>query len=130
MLIKQLSVFLENRAGRTSQVTQILADAGIDIFAFSTADRAEFGVLRLVVSDTSHAAEVIKAAGFAVVVTDVVSVKCPNQRGSLARLMSIMAKHGVSAEYVYAYVDGETTNAIIHPSDTQACLAAFEENGL
>ena len=70
MIIKQLSVFLENRVGRTREVTRLLAGAGIDILAFSTADMIEFGVLRIVVEDVEKAQNVLKDAGFATMVTD------------------------------------------------------------
>ncbi len=57
MTTKQLSIFLENRIGRTKEVVEILSNAGIDILAFTIADSAEFGILRLIVSDIEKAAK-------------------------------------------------------------------------
>ena len=46
MLIKQISVFVENKPGRLSRLTRLLTDAGIDLKALTIADTKEFGILR------------------------------------------------------------------------------------
>lgn len=126
MIIKQLSVFLENRVGRTKEVTSVLAKAGIDILAFSTADMIEFGVLRIVVNEVSKAQEVLKEAGFATIVTDVVSVICPNETGALAGLLDKIAANDISVEYMYALQQGGQARAIIRPSDLAKCESVLE----
>lgn len=127
MIIKQLSVFLENRAGRTKEVTQLLAQNGVDIHAFATADMVEFGVLRLVVSDLEKAVSVLKAANFATVVTDVVNVSCPNETGALAKLLGQLADNDISVDYMYALQHDGKASAIIRPSDMEKCLAVLGE---
>ena len=52
MKVEQLSIFLENKAGRLAEVTKTLAQAGINIRALSLADTSDFGILRLIVNDT------------------------------------------------------------------------------
>lgn len=126
MIIKQLSVFLENRVGRTKEVTSVLAKAGIDILAFSTADMIEFGVLRIVVNEVGKAQEVLKEAGFATIVTDVVSVVCPNETGALAGLLDKIAANDISVEYMYALQQGDQARAIIRPSDLAKCESVLE----
>lgn len=127
MIIKQLSVFLENRVGRTREVTHLLAGAGIDILAFSTADMIEFGVLRIVVEDVEKAQKVLKDAGFATMVTDVVSVVCPNETGALAGLLDKIAAGDISVEYMYALQHDGQARAIIKPSDLAKCQSVLEE---
>lgn len=127
MIIKQLSVFLENRVGRTSEVTRLLAGAGIDILAFSTADMIEFGVLRIVVEDTGKAQKVLKDAGFATMVTDVVSVVCPNETGALAGLLDKIAANDISVEYMYALQHDGQARAIIKPSNLAKCQIALAD---
>ena len=51
MLIKQLSVFIENREGRLEKVTETLSENQINIVSLSLADTSEYGMLRMVVSD-------------------------------------------------------------------------------
>ncbi len=128
MIIKQLSVFLENRVGRTKEVTSVLAKAGIDILAFSTADMIEFGVLRIVVNEVGKAQEVLKEAGFATIVTDVVSVVCPNETGALAGLLDKIAANDISVEYMYALQQGDQARAIIRPSDLAKCESILESD--
>lgn len=129
MIIKQLSVFLQNRVGRTKEVTSLLAKADIDILAFSTADMVEFGVLRLVVPDVEKAASVLNAAGFATIVTDVISVSCPNETGALANLLGILADNDISVDYMYALQQGDNARAIIRPSNLEMCVKALGDRG-
>ena len=74
MKVDQLSIFLENRAGRLAEVTRILAESGVNIRALSLADTSDFGILRLIVSDFEKAKENLKAGGFTVGRTTVVAV--------------------------------------------------------
>ena len=72
MKAKQLSVFLENKGGRLTEVTDVLGSAGINLSAMSIADNSDFGILRCIVSDPDAAYKVLKEAGFAVKITDVI----------------------------------------------------------
>src|SRR5665648_993067 len=89
MIIKQLTVFLENKTGRLNEVTQILGNAGINVSALSLADTSEFGILRLIVSEPEKALDILKQAEFSVRLTDVVCLSSPNAPGSLARALDI-----------------------------------------
>ena len=60
MIIKQLSVFLENKTGRINEVTRILGEEGVNLSAFSMAETADFGILRVIVSDPDKALEALK----------------------------------------------------------------------
>ena len=84
MTIKQLSVFLENKTGRINDVARILGEHGINMYAFSMAETADFGILRMIVSDVEAAKRVLREAKFAVTLTDVVGINCPNTPGSLS----------------------------------------------
>ncbi|OFX62354.1 MAG: amino acid-binding protein, partial [Bacteroidetes bacterium GWB2_41_8] len=103
MIIKQLSVFLENKTGRLNEVTQILGNAGINMSAFSVADTSEFGILRMIVSDPEKALSILKEAEFSVRLTDVICLNSPNEPGALARALNILSGESVFIEYLYAY---------------------------
>ena len=120
MVIKQLSIFLENRTGRINEVAKILADNGINMQAFSMAETADFGILRLIVPDVDKAVEVLRSSDFAVMVTDVLCVSCPNVPGSMSTVLEKLAANNVFIEYMYAYSDGEKANVIIRPTDVLA----------
>ena len=76
MIIKQISVFLENKSGRINDVAKALAANNINMQAFSMAETTDFGILRLIVSDVDKAVEVLRNANFAVILTDVVCISC------------------------------------------------------
>jgi len=81
MKVKQVSIFLENKAGRLAEVTNTLGKAGINIRALSLADTSDFGILRLIVNDFEKAARVLKENGFTVGETEVLAVEVPDRPG-------------------------------------------------
>ena len=104
MMTEQLSVFLENRAGRLAEVTHALAEAGVNIRALSLADTAEFGILRLIVSDPQKACDALKAAGCTVSITNVLAVQIDDQPGGLAKIMAALSDGSINVEYIYAFI--------------------------
>ena len=98
MIIRQLSIFLENRTGRINEVARILAENGINMQAFSMAETADFGLLRLIVPDVDKAVEVLRSADIAVMVTDVLCVNCPNVPGSLSAILEKLAANNIFIE--------------------------------
>ena len=117
MIIKQLSVFIENKTGRINEVTRILEEHGINMSAFSLAESADFGILRMIVSDVEGAKRVLKAAHFGVSVTDVICIVCPNVPGAMHRVLEVLAREQVFIEYMYAFSQGKTADVVIRPTD-------------
>ena len=130
MKIKQLSVFLENKAGRLSEVSDILGAAGINMTAFSVADTSDFGILRAIVSQPKEALQLLKNAGYAVSLTDVICIKCPNTPGSLAKALHVLNAGNVQIEYMYAFSMGEIAQVVIRPADIANCERALETHGI
>ena len=126
MIIRQLSIFLENRTGRINEVARILADNGINMQAFSLAETADFGLLRLIVPDVERAVEVLRAENIAVMVTDVLCVNCPNVPGSLSAVLEKLASNNVFIEYMYAFSDGDSANVIIRPNNIEDALTVLQ----
>ena len=85
MLIKQLSIFLENKKGRFTEVAKILGEAGVNMSAFTVAENSDFGILRLIVSDTEKAISVLREKLYAVSVADVVCLPWQRRWISLPR---------------------------------------------
>ena len=122
MTIRQLSIFLENRTGRINEVARILADNGINMQAFSMAETADFGLLRLIVQDVDKAVEVLRAASFAVMVTEVLCINCPNVPGALSVVLEKLAAENIFIEYMYAFSDGDSANVVIRPDNIEAAV--------
>jgi hypothetical protein len=132
MGIKQISVFLENNAGRLGEVTRVLADAGINIRAISIADTADFGILRLIVNKSDDGVNALNRAGFTTRVSDVAAVEIEDNPGSLARVMELFQKTNVNIEYLYASLEGNAGKAVVifKLEDHQKGLQIIKENGL
>ncbi|ABB38885.1 amino acid-binding ACT domain protein [Oleidesulfovibrio alaskensis G20] len=113
MKVEQISVFLENKAGRLAEVTNALADANINLRALSLADTSDFGILRMIVADHEKAKQVLKDKGFTVGRTTVVAVEVPDQPGGLNDILQTLSDSKVNVEYMYAYVQPGGTNAVL-----------------
>jgi len=113
MHVEQISVFLENKSGRLSEVTGILAENGVNIRALALADTSDFGVLRLIVDEKEKAVSVLKDNGFTVGKTQVVAVEVEDQPGGLHRILEIIKRNDLNVEYMYAYVKHTAQNAIM-----------------
>lgn len=113
MRVEQISVFLENKAGRLAEVTRVLAEAGINIRALSLADTSDFGILRLIVNDTEKAKKVLKDNGFTVGKTTVVAVEVEDRPGGLYKILEILRRANINVEYMYAFVQQSGDNAVL-----------------
>ena len=127
MTIKQLSVFLENKTGRINEVTKILGKHGINMHAFSMAESTDFGILRLIVREVDKAVEVLRNENFAVMLTDVVCISCPNEAGSLSTILDKLAEQEIFIEYMYAFAEGDKANVVIRPNDIDKCVQVLSE---
>lgn len=132
MKVEQLSVFLENKSGRLTEATEVLADGGVNIRALSLADTADFGILRLIVNDPEKARAILKAGGFTAAVTEVLAIEVPDRPGGLAGILKQFSKAGINVEYLYAFVAKSGENAIIicRFENSDAAMAALEKEGI
>ena len=112
MLVKQLSLFIENRPGTLSAVCKVLKENDLNIRTLSLADTQKFGILRLLLPDHAKAKEVLGKAGFVVNETDVLAIKVPDYAGGLADLLSIIDKYELQVEYMYAFASGKDNSAV------------------
>ncbi|SMC17399.1 Uncharacterized conserved protein, contains tandem ACT domains [Desulfacinum hydrothermale DSM 13146] len=132
MRVEQISVFLENKAGRLAEVTRILSEAGVNIRALSLADTSDFGILRLIVNDNEKAKQALKEGGFTVGKTDVVAVEVQDRPGGLHRILDILRKAGINVEYMYAFVQQSGDNAVIifRFDNLDEAVRVLTENGV
>lgn len=122
MVIKQLSVFLQNELGRLEEVTDILYQNEINISALSIAETAEYGILRMIVSDSEKAAAALKAEEFSVKVSDVICVESPDVPGELHKSLQILSGEGINLSYMYGYSNGGTARLIMKVSDPEKAI--------
>lgn len=130
MYIKQLSIFLENKRGRFTEVAKLLGEENINMTAFTISENSDFGILRLIVSDTEKAHRVLRDNKYAVSETDVICLRCPNQPGALGKIMDIVTRANLFIEYMYAFSEGESAHVIIRPDNIEKCENVLKENKL
>lgn len=129
MIVKQVSVFLENKIGRLNEVAQLLGNNNINISAFSVADTSDFGILRMIVPDASRALAILKENHFSASTTDVVLLNAPNNPGALAKTLDVLNSEEVFIEYIYAFsLNEETAVFVIRPTDLQICIDKLDKH--
>lgn len=118
-MIKQLSVFVENRTGSLMDVTSKLTEAHINIRAVASFDTPEFAILRLVVDDANAAKDYLTSKGFVVRVSEVIGVELEDRKGNLNNMLTILAEGKVSINYIYSFVirDGKSPVMVFHSDD-------------
>ena len=132
MSIKQIAVFLENRQGRLSELTETLGKAGVDLVALSIADTGEFGILRMVTRDNDHAVRVLRDAGYVVQVNSLIGVEVTDSAGGLSQMLKALSGAGVDVDYLYSFAHTKRGTAVIlfRVADEPRALAALQANNI
>ncbi|ABB13663.1 MULTISPECIES: ACT domain-containing protein [Carboxydothermus] len=132
MIVKQLSVFLENKSGRLARVTEILGENNINIRALSIADTTDFGILRLIVNKPNEAYKLLKEEQFMVSLTDVIAVEVPDKPGGLAGVLKILEPYNINIEYLYAFVEKSSNNALVvfRVEELEKAIKILTDNGV
>lgn len=113
VLVRQISVFLENKRGRLSEVTKILKEHDIDITALSLADTTNFGILRMIVDKHELAVEAMRNSGFTVSTTEVLVAEVPDRPGGLHEVLEVLKDNDISIEYAYSFIRRPSESALI-----------------
>ena len=112
-MVNQISIFAENKKGAVRAITRILSDADINIQSFVTNDSAEFGIIRMLVSDADKASALLTAAGYQIKQTPVMAVEIPDEAGSLDRLLHRIESANVNIDYIYTSFDRNSVGPVI-----------------
>ncbi|WP_298518704.1 amino acid-binding protein [uncultured Methanobrevibacter sp.] len=113
MVVKQISIFVENKEGRIKKAIDTLAKENINIRALSIADTTKYGILRLIVSDNEKAIKALEKDGFIVKENDVLIVAVPDEPNGLNSTLAIFENQDINLEYLYAFVSSKTDEAIV-----------------
>jgi len=121
--VRQLAVFIESKAGRVSEITDILGQHAINIRGFSVSDTADSGIVRLIVDDPDAGQRALQDAGFTVKISEVLCLHLPDHPGGLASILKVVSAAGVNIEYVYSLI---STCVIINVADIDRAVALLE----
>ena len=127
MPVKQITVFLENQAGRLAGVTRILKEENINLQGFSTTEARDYGILRLVVSDVDKATTGLRNAGYTTHLADVICVEVEDRPGELFKILDILAGEGINIDYVYVIAG---TKIVLSVADVGATEQVLLKNGI
>jgi len=130
-IIKQISLFSENKPGRLANIADKFRDAGVNIRAFTIAEAGDFGIIRMVVDKPDLAHEVLHEAGFTVSETNVLGVEMEDVPGGLAKIADVLGKENVNIDYAYAFVTKtEKALLILRVNDIRSALNVLERNSI
>ncbi|MFZ2539562.1 MAG: acetolactate synthase [Oscillospiraceae bacterium] len=131
MIIKQISIFVENKRGRLAEITKVLQDNAIDIRALCIADTKDFGILRIIVDNPNKAVEVLKEDGFTVSLTKVIGIGIDDTPGGLHKAMAELDKEEISVEYMYAFLSRceKTAYVILRVEDNEKAIEVLMGKG-
>jgi hypothetical protein len=131
MFLNQISVFLENRAGRLDEVLETIKVNDINILSLSLADTSDYGLLRMIVSDAEKCKASLKEAGFSAHLTPVIAVKLSHQVGQLQSILAEIDKAGMNIEYMYALATGNNdASIVIRTTDVEETAHVLEKIGV
>lgn len=132
MLIKQMSVFVENTTGRLAELTKVLAQDGVDIKAACIADTVDFGILRCIVDDPEEATKALKDSGFTASITEVIAVEIMDRPGGLAVVLDTLSKANIGVDYIYSTIRAKNGAAIIviKVAEPEEAIKVLEENDI
>lgn len=129
MKIEQISVFLENKTGRINDLAHTLSSANINMNAFSLAESSDFGIMRIIVSNTELAVEVLRKNGFMVSITDVICVKIGNHPGAMATTLDSLTANDIFIEYMYAFSQVDSAYVVLRPNNIDIAIKTLTQSG-
>ncbi len=129
--IRQISVFIENKAGRLAAVLQTLGDNNVSIRAMSASDTIDFGILRLIVNKPEIAIKALKDGGFTAHVTKAISIRINDDPGALCKAVQIIRDNDLSVEYIYAFTTKQdSAYVILRLNDNERGIKILMDNGI
>ena len=131
-MIRQLSVFVENKPGSLMEVTSRLNEAHVNIRAVASFDTPEFGILRLVVDQPEEAKAYLTSKGFVVRIHQVIGAELEDKKGDLNQMLEILADSGISINYIYSFVirDGRAPVMVVSTDDFDKAKKALADAGV
>ena len=130
-IIKQISLFAENKPGRLANVTNKLKSAGINIRAFTIAESGDFGIIRMVVDNSDYAYNVLHDAGFTVSETSVLGIEMEDVPGSMSLIAEVFGKAKINLDYAYAFVTrDQKALLIVRVNEIEKAIKTLEEENI
>lgn len=130
--VKQISVFVDNKPNQSAGVMHIIKESNINLRALSLADTADFGIIRLIANDTEKTVDILRNAGYAVNVTEVLAISIPDSPGQLSRVLDALGQDGVNVEYMYSFLgtSDKAVSFVIRVDDNSHAAEVLTKAGI
>lgn len=128
-MLKQLSVFIENREGRICELAEVLKKSEINIYTLSLADTADYGMVRMIVSDVKKAYEALRENGYSAMIVEVIAVRVTQEPGSFYDFVKLLVANGISVEYIYTLTWQGESSLVLKVSDPTTSIRILSEAG-
>ncbi len=130
MLVKQLSIFIENKSGAVGNIANLLGSNNINIRSLQIADSTDYGILRLIVDDPKKALDLVKKEGYTAKLTEVISVVIPDKPNGLNNLLKILTENNIEINYLYVFIGKNNlgAEAILKTSNLEEVEALLLNN--
>jgi hypothetical protein len=131
-MIQQISIFAENKPGKVERITRVLAEGGFSIRAITISDLGDYGVIKVLTSETQRAYDRLRMAGLAARLIEVVAVPIPDEVGGLDRAAQVLCENGVNLKNAYGFVVDKGKRAVLlfEVDQPAAATKALEAAGL
>jgi len=128
MTVQQISIFLENKFGKLSEILSLLGREKIRIIAATVADTSEFGILRMIVSDTPKAYNILKENNVSASLSEVLAISVSSSVETFASTLNLFTEAGLSIEYMYCFSVKEQSFLILKVNDREVALKVIKIN--
>ncbi len=128
-IIRQISVFSENKPGRLAAIAKAFREEKINILAFSIAEADGFGVVRALVNQPDKAFKKLTSLGYNVAFTDVIAVKMKDEPGGLHEIAELLGEAEINMEYAYAYTGKDAAVLIIRVDLVEEAISRILSRG-
>lgn len=129
-IIKQLSIFSENKSGKLAAISKVFLETGVSVQAFSIAEANNFGVVRAIVDKPDVAFAAFAKQNYALQYTDVLAVKMEDVPGGLFKATHSLGELGINIEYAFAFRSEDHGVLIIKVADIADTVAKIKGSDL
>jgi hypothetical protein len=130
MIAHHISVFAENKPGRLEHITEILAEANVNIRTIKISDLGEFGVVKALVDNPDIAYQALKDHHVLVSKRPIVAVVVDDKPGELHKVLKILTKQNINVEDAYGFVMNEKGILVIDVANVPEVAELLKDSGL
>lgn len=130
-MVRQFSIFLENKCGRLLDLTRLFNQTNIHILGLSVVDTTDSAVVRLVVDDPDKAAGLFHQNYIHFSDTEVIVAELPHGPDGLTAILTALLEAEINIYYTYSLIVRSNQNATLafHVEDNELATEVLKRHG-